>query len=187
MTLNQAGRFFILRPALSWSLSTAALLLAAVFTVSWTINVEETSFKDLTDFPLVPLSIAPEQAMPEMDLSDAVSDIQEQEKPLSFGAIDKSYQNIANAATAPRPRFSTLPSYPDSMRHEGVEGTVMIELGIDETGRVVYGKIVNSLGKKFDNIVIKWARGIFFYPARTLEGKPFKCRIQLPVNFKLDS
>ena len=83
--------------------------------------------------------------------------------------------------------FSRLPRYPDSMRKAGVEGVVVIELGIDESGTVVFGRIVRSLGREFDAAVIDWARGIAFRPALTKDRVPMRCRIRLPVRFKLDS
>ena len=187
MTGERVYRFFSLRPSLSWSLLSGVLLWIGIITIAWGGGIVESAFQDIDDTPFVPVNLQPESTKPEMDLSDATADVPAAEKPLMFGSIDESFQNIRDAATAPRPRFSTLPGYPDSMRHEGIEGTVLIELGIDETGRVVYGKIARSLGKKFDAIVIEWARGISFYPARSLERRPFKCRIQLPVRFKLDS
>lgn len=136
---------------------------------------------------MVELTLKSKESAPDIAISDTAPETEAIERPMQFGEINNSFKNIENAATAPRPRFSSLPQYPDSMRHEGVEGTVIIELGIDETGRVLYGRIAKSLGKKFDRIVIEWAKKIFFYPARTLEREPFRCRIHLPVRFKLDS
>ena len=82
--------------------------------------------------------------------------------------------------------FSRLPRYPDSMRKAGVEGVVVIELGIDESGTVVFGRIVRSLGREFDAAVIDWARGIRFRPALTKDRVPMRCRIRLPVRFRLE-
>ncbi len=187
MTTAAIHRYFSLRPAMSWTLAVTLFLGVLILTVTWGGKVKDTSFKDLEEFQMVELTLQAEKSPPEMSLSDSVSETAAEEKPLVFGAINDSYKNILNAATAPRPRFSSLPRYPDSMRHEGIEGTVVIELGIDENGKVVYGKIVQSLGEKFDVLVVEWAKNICFYPARSLESQPFKCRIHLPVRFKLDS
>jgi len=172
---------------MSWTIAVTLFLWLVILTVTWGGKVKDTTFRDLEEFQMVELTLQADKSAPEMSLSDSVSETVPEDEPLDFGVIDDSYKNILNAATAPRPRFSSLPRYPDSMRHEGIEGTVVIELGIDENGRVVYGKIARSLGKKFDSIVIEWAKHINFYPARSLDCKSFRCRIHLPVRFKLDS
>lgn len=187
MTVAAIQRFFYLRPAMSWTIAVTFFLWFIILTVTWGGKVENTSFMDLEEFQMVELALQVEKSAPEMSLSDSPAETVIEEKPLRFGAIDDRYKNILNAATAPRPRFSSLPEYPDSMRHEGIEGIVVIELGINENGRVVYGKIVRSLGSKFDSLVIEWAKKINFYPARSLERKAFKCRVHQQVTFKLDS
>ncbi len=182
-------RFFHLRPSLTWTLAALAFLWACILFISWGGEVKKDTFRDLEELRMIELTLQARETSPEITVSDQAPAEEKpaEEKPLQFGTDDENFKNIQNAATAPRPRFSSLPRYPDSLRHEGIEGTVIIELGIDETGRVIYGKITRSLGRKFDRIVIDWAKKIFFYPARTLEGTPFRCRIRLPVRFKLDS
>lgn len=116
------------------------------------------------------------------------SDLEEltEEKPLTFGSDSPDFNDLDNSSTPPRPLFTRTPPYPDSMRKAGVEGVVAIELGIDENGNVLYGKIVRSLGRDFDAAVIDWAKRIRFYPAKNTDRLPMKCRILLPVRFKLE-
>ncbi len=118
-------------------------------------------------------ALAPEMKLPE-------------ERPQEFGSEDGSFEALSDTALPPRPVFSRLPRYPESMRKAGVEGVVVIELGIDESGTVVFGRVVKSLGREFDAAVIDWARGIRFRPALTKERVPMRCRIRLPIRFRLE-
>ena len=182
-------RYIKLRPHLGWSVFSFFFLLFMLLIVRWSgssatpyITVNET-------MEMLELRMAEQQSISEIEESDeaepVVEDIPE-EKPLCFGVDSPEYNDLGDTATPPKPLFSRLPRYPDSMRKAGVEGVVAIELGISENGEVLYGKIVKSLGMDFDIVVIEWAKGIKFYPARTKERIPMKCRIILPVRFKLE-
>ncbi len=176
-------RFFRLRPGVSWSLFSFILLILLISTVRWENRIDRDDFKDLYQFNVVELALPESRAeadivLPEENLDDLY------EK--SFGDSSGDFQDIDNRATAPKPLFTRFPEYPVSMREAGIEGLVTIELGIDRSGNVVYGIIQRSLGKVFDLAVIKWAKNLQFYPATGPDGNPFKCRIILPVRFKLD-
>ena len=184
---SRTQRFLKLRPTLSWSLAFLSIALISLFTIAWSEGEDIEDFADLEKFQMVELSIRHAQPEREIIASEAVPVVEQQEKPLFFGEDLGDFEDLTSLATPPRPKFSSLPEYPASMRHEGVEGVVIIELGIDEFGTVLYGRIVESLGKKFDHAVVQWARNIRFYPALSPEGESFRCRIRLPIRFRLDS
>jgi protein TonB len=78
-----------------------------------------------------------------------------------------------------------MPLYPAAMKKAGVEGKVIIELGVDETGKIIYGKIIKALHPTLDMIVIQWIKRQKFTPATGPDGKAFKAKIYLPVLFSL--
>ena len=127
-----------------------------------------------------------DESEPEIEVSDNALP-RELEEKFEFGDKSGSYGQITRGATPPRPVFSSLPEYPRSMRSAGIEGVVILELGIDEKGTVLYGRVFRSLGREFDKAALEWAQTINFYPALDPDNKPFACRIHLPLNFKLDN
>ncbi len=183
-------RYLRLRPALLWSLISLVMLLAALFLVRWETSTLYEEQDYLEEFKMVELRLPKAITQPEIDVSDEVSeetveDLEEEEKPLRFGDETGEFSDLFDALSPPRPIFDSLPQYPSSMRKAGIEGVVVIELGIDENGTILYGKIIRSLGREFDITVIRWAKKLRFYPALDKDKNPIRCRIRLPVRFKL--
>ena len=181
-------RYVRLRPPLLWSLVSFAVLFAMLFAVRWRETFETRDFAAFEAFEMVELRLSRMETQADIAVSDAAAPEVRlpEERPQEFGSEDGSYEALSDTALPPRPVFSRLPRYPDSMRKAGVEGVVVIELGIDESGTVVFGRIVRSLGREFDAAVIDWARGIRFRPALTKDRVPMRCRIRLPVRFRLE-
>jgi len=182
--------YFRHHPDMGWAFISFLILLSLLFIVHWSessgideFNVEET-------MEMVELRLSEPKQIPEIVESSESSEskIEEltEDKPLTFGSDSPDFNELDSKSTPPRPLFSRTPPYPDSMRKAGIEGVVAIELGINERGDVVYGKIARSLGKDFDMAVIEWAKRIRFYPAKSCGREPMKCRILLPVRFKLE-
>ncbi len=182
-------RYVRLRPPLMWSLVSFAVLFALLFAVRWSESFDAKDFASFEAFEMVEIRLSRLETQADITLSDSAALAPEvpEEKPASFGSEDGSFEALADSALPPRPVFSRLPRYPESMRKAGVEGVVVVELGIDESGTVVFGRIVRPLGREFDAAVIEWARRISFRPALTKERVPMRCRIRLPIRFKLDS
>ncbi len=181
--LFRIRRYFRLRPGLSWSIFSFVLLFLLIATVGWDNSIDRDDFKDLYQFNVVELEFPESKAEPDIVLPEEnEEDVYEKR----FGDDSGDFRDIENRVTAPKPLFTRFPEYPVSMRKAGIEGLVTIELGIDESGSVVYGIIRRSLGRDFDLGVLEWARNLQFYPATGPDGDPFKCRIILPVRFKLD-
>ncbi|TNE78215.1 MAG: energy transducer TonB [Bacteroidetes bacterium] len=75
--------------------------------------------------------------------------------------------------------------YPRQARRKGIEGKVIIQFVITETGEVSEAKVVNSVGYGCDeealrviNMLPKWTPG-------KQRGKAVKVRFNLPIRFKL--
>jgi len=75
--------------------------------------------------------------------------------------------------------------YPKSVIMLGVEGTVYLELWIDEKGTVRNVKLTKSLYPTLDKIAIENARNLKFSPAMQRD-KPVSVRCSFPVIFKLE-
>ncbi len=182
------ARYVRLRPPLWWSLVSFVLLLAMLFVVRWSESFDAKDFASFEAFEMVELRLSRLETQADIAVSDALAPEMKlpEERPQEFGSEDGSFGALSDTALPPRPVFSRLPRYPESMRKAGVEGVVVIELGIDESGTVVFGRVVKSLGREFDAAVIDWARGIRFRPALTKERVPMRCRIRLPIRFRLE-
>jgi TonB family protein len=186
--LNKMSIYFRHHPDMGWSLVSFVFLLSILSVVHWSESSDNIDFNVNETIEMVELRLSEPKQASDIQESSESSDAEQtiEEKPLSFGSDSAEFNDLDNSAIPPKPLFSRTPRYPDSMRKAGIEGVVVIELGINESGEVLYGKITKSLGKEFDNVVLEWARRIKFYPAKTSDRNPMKCRICLPIRFKLE-
>lgn len=76
------------------------------------------------------------------------------------------------------------PIYPEIARKAGIEGMVILKIQIDETGKVVDAKVLQSLGAGCDEAAIAAAMRCKFKPAMQRD-KPVKVWMSYPVRFRL--
>ena len=180
--------YFRLRPEYAFSLVWFVLLVCLVYTIAITPSaVDKSEFIDLGQFEMVELKIpVPDTAQPEIKINEKTEDEVKTKAAnnMTFGNDSGKWDPSAMAATMPKPK-TALPVFPDALKSQGVEGVVILEVGIDENGAVVYGKIVKSVHALLDKLVLDWARTAMFYPAIAPDGTPFQCRFFLPMKFKL--
>ncbi len=87
--------------------------------------------------------------------------------------------------TAPKPIKTEAPEYPDLARAAGAEGTVKVEVTIDESGRVIAAKVVESTTiKSLEEAAKKAAMDWLFTPAKQRD-QPVKAKIVIPFEFRL--
>lgn len=87
----------------------------------------------------------------------------------------------------PTPIKTVAPTYPSLAKEAGAEGTVLVEVTIDETGRVVAAKVVKSTTiKSLEDAAKKAAMGWLFTPAKQRDI-PVKAKIIIPFEFHLRS
>jgi len=80
---------------------------------------------------------------------------------------------------------SVQPEYPDMAREAEAEGSVQVEVTIDETGRVIGARVIESdTIQSLNNAALKAAREFLFKPAKQRDV-PVKCRIVIPFRFSL--
>lgn len=180
-------RYFKFRPAFSWSVFSFLILLLFLLITEYNTSYISINYKGTSRFEMVEFVIdSIEEPEAEIEVTDHTVK-HEVVETLEFGNSSGTYGQITEGATPPRPVFSALPEYPRSMHNAGIEGSVVLELGIDENGTVLYGRIVHSMGQEFDKAAIEWIQTIAFYPALDPQKRPFACRIRLPIKFKLDN
>ena len=75
------------------------------------------------------------------------------------------------------------PVYPPTAFADGIEGTVVVELVIDEEGRVPYAEVRESV-PALDEAARATMRQWLFAPAR-LAGKPIATVVSVPMEFKI--
>src|SRR5208282_2880936 len=75
--------------------------------------------------------------------------------------------------------------YPESERAEGREGTVIVDLHVDEDGHVTSAEVVNSAGAAFDGAALRVAKLLRFSPAyKGTQKVPVKLR--QAIKFSID-
>lgn len=85
----------------------------------------------------------------------------------------------------PRPFVTIRPAYPREARQRGEQGRVLVEVRIDELGRVDAVAVVESSGfAALDAAAVKAVRTAKFRPARA-GGRPVADTRRMPVEFKL--
>ncbi len=84
------------------------------------------------------------------------------------------------------PRFihKEKPVYPASLRHQGREATVKLEVYIDAKGKPRNIKLLQSAGTDFDQAAINAIRASTFAPGN-VNGKPVSVQMRMPIKFKL--
>ncbi len=91
---------------------------------------------------------------------------------------------IFKLTQAPRFLHRQQPLYPETMRTQGISGTVKLEALIDKEGRVREVNILKSAGTHFDQAAKQAILASTFYPAE-VEGEPVAVLLRLPVKFNL--
>lgn len=85
----------------------------------------------------------------------------------------------------PHARVQATPDYPSAARRDGMNGEVVVEFLVDETGRVTNPSIVRSTSSVFEEpslrAVLKWR----FEPGKR-DGRVVRFRMAVPVVFRLN-
>lgn len=76
--------------------------------------------------------------------------------------------------------------YPELMKKAGIQGTVRVEVFIDETGNVVRTAIAKGIHPGLDKAASDAVAKTKFKPAKQ-RGKTIKARLSIPIRFRLNS
>jgi protein TonB len=84
----------------------------------------------------------------------------------------------------PRPKRIVRADYPAEARKKGIEGKVILQLTIDETGNVTNVKVIQGIDSELDRTSQEAARSFLFEPAK-LDGVAMATVIQFTYNWKI--
>jgi protein TonB len=85
----------------------------------------------------------------------------------------------------PRARVQISPPYPPEARRLGLNGKVLVEFLVDETGRVLDPRIVSSSNPVFDETTVRTVTRWRFEPGKK-GGRAVRFRMALPLEFNLN-
>ena len=74
--------------------------------------------------------------------------------------------------------------YPDEARRLGIEGKVVLRVGIDRAGAIRSVKVLKSAGHGFDEVAVKAMWRFQFTPCRTHQGDAVDCLITYTYGFQ---
>lgn len=85
----------------------------------------------------------------------------------------------------PAPTKTVNPSYPATLKTEGVTGLVAVQIVIDEKGEVIDAKATKSSHPDFEKPALEAVKKWKFKPAK-VAGKEVKVRVTIPFRFNLE-
>jgi protein TonB len=92
---------------------------------------------------------------------------------------------VAEVKPVPSKR-NTIPNYPPTSRRLGETGVVMLQILVDEEGRVTNAKVAKSSGfQRLDDAAVKHVTRAWRFTPGTRDGKPAAMWLTVPVRFVL--
>jgi TonB family protein len=91
---------------------------------------------------------------------------------------------VASGVTAPIPLFKPEPEYSEAARKAKYQGTVVMAVTVDATGRVGDAKVIRSLGLGLDEKAIEAVQKWRFRPG-TKDGKAVAVQTEVEMSFRL--
>ncbi len=80
----------------------------------------------------------------------------------------------------------SVPRYPRLAQRLGVEGSVLLRLAIDASGKLTGVEVVNGAGNGFDEEAVHAVKRSTFAPA-VQNGRPVRCLALLKIRFQLSN
>ena len=90
----------------------------------------------------------------------------------------------ASVTTPPSLKVHGEASYPAEAAERRLEGTVGLELSVDETGKVTSARVTSPAGHGFDEVAAAVARDFVFLPAKK-DGVPIRSTVEFSYEFHL--
>jgi len=119
-----------------------------------------------------PLSNLPPPPPPE-------EDVEEEPEPEIFVVVEEMPDLIGGLG-----EIQKKIRYPEIARKAGVEGRVIIQFVVDESGNVLEPAVVRGIGAGCDEEALRVVREAKFKPGKQ-RGKAVKVKMSLPITFKL--
>ncbi len=113
----------------------------------------------------------------------------EEEAPAFEGSVPFGsggpYRNVAQVSQLPRFENQVQAAYPDEAKRANVEGLVVLQVEIDDTGRVQAVSVVKGLGYGCDEAAAAAVSQSTFTPAM-VGAEAVPVRIRIPYRFKFE-
>lgn len=116
------------------------------------------------------------------EASGAVSGLEQSYVEASSNAYEFSDVEIR---PIPIQKYCISAEYPESMKKEKIEGTVIIEGVIDTTGLVIGARVVSSINPQLDESALKAFGQWRFFPAKQRD-KSVKVKLMVPMRFSIN-
>jgi len=104
--------------------------------------------------------------------------------PGSGGGVGGGAFRVGNGVTAPALLFKKEPEYSEEARKAKYQGTVVLYVQVDPSGRAINMKVLRSLGLGLDEKAMEAVKQWKFKPGMK-DGKPVTVEAQIEVNFRL--
>ena len=104
--------------------------------------------------------------------------------PGSDGGFGGGVFKVGNGTTAPVVLYKKEPEYSEEARKAKYQGTVVLYIEVDPSGRAVNPRVVRSLGLGLDEKALEAVKQWKFRPGYR-NGKPVTVAAQVEVNFRL--
>ena len=104
--------------------------------------------------------------------------------PGSDGGFGGGAFKVGNGVTAPIVLYKKEPEYSEEARKAKYQGTVVLYIEVDPSGRAVNPKVVRSLGLGLDEKALEAVRQWKFKPGYK-DGRPVTVAATIEVNFRL--
>ncbi len=107
--------------------------------------------------------------------------------PYLFVVVEPGLPDIAPSPDITHPTIvsQTLPRYPEGARKERVTGVVVLEVGIDENGRLTDVQVLESPDARLTESAIASVKQWVFRPAKKADGTPVAVRTTFSIIFRL--
>jgi protein TonB len=100
--------------------------------------------------------------------------------------LDTTWYGSRQLDVQPKARQAIEPAYPESARRDGVEGTVILVMRIDELGRIREMSVESAQPPGiFDESALRAFQAARFDPA-ILAGRAVRSEVRIRVNYSLD-
>lgn len=104
--------------------------------------------------------------------------------PGEGGGFGGGVYKVGNGTTAPVVLYKKEPEYSEEARKAKYQGTVVLYIEVDPSGRAVNPRVLRSLGLGLDEKAMEAVRQWKFKPGYR-DGKPVTVAAQIEVNFRL--
>ena len=104
----------------------------------------------------------------------------------NVGGHDHAVESSVGAMGGPQFIQRSVPKYPRMAQRLGVEGSVLLRLAIDASGKLTGVEVVNGAGNGFDEEAVQAVKRSTFAPA-VRNGRPVRCLALLKIRFQLSN